>query len=115
MYITFVWNYNLYSLGLISNWKQPIFYDFDQRMTKPLLLEIITSLHDTGFEVKAAVSDIAPCNEGLWSSLGITSDIASFEHPITNSPIHVFADPPHLLKLARNHYLDRGICSSKWY
>jgi len=77
-------------------------------MTKPLLLETITSLHDAGFEVKAAVSDMAPCNEGLWSSLGITSDITSFEHPITNSTIHVFADPPHLLKLARNHYLDRG-------
>jgi len=34
----------------------------------------MTSLHDPGFEVKAAVSDMAPCNEGLWSSLGITSD-----------------------------------------
>uniref|UniRef100_A0A2S2PJV8 Transposable element P transposase n=1 Tax=Schizaphis graminum TaxID=13262 RepID=A0A2S2PJV8_SCHGA len=94
--------------GLTSNWKQPIFYDFDQRMTKTLLLSIITSLHDAGFEVKAAVSDMAPCNESLWSSLGITSDITSFEHPITKSSIHVFADPPHLLKLARNHFLDRG-------
>jgi len=77
-------------------------------MTNTLLIAIITSLHDAGFEVKAAVSDMAPCNEGLWSSLGITSDITSFEHPITKSSIHVFADPPHLLKLARNHYLDRG-------
>jgi len=98
----------LYRLGLTSNWKQPIFYDFDQRMTNTLLIAIITSLHDAGFEVKAAVSDMAPCNEGLWSNLGITSDITSFEHPITKSSIHVFADAPHLLKLARNHYLDQG-------
>jgi len=58
--------------------------------------------------VKVAVSDMALCNEGLWSILGITSDITSFEHPITKSSIHVFADAPHLLKLVRNHYLDQG-------
>jgi len=79
------------SFRSISTWKQPIFYDFDQKITKTLLLEIITALHDAGFEVKAAVSGMAPCNEVLWSSLGITSHVTSFEHPKTKSSIHVFA------------------------
>jgi len=31
----------------------------------------------------------------------------SFLHPTTCKPIHVFADIPHMLKLARNHLIDK--------
>ncbi|XP_077270191.1 uncharacterized protein LOC143901639 [Temnothorax americanus] len=37
--------------GLIGNWKQPIFYDFDQPMTKEILFEIITRLQEVGYTV----------------------------------------------------------------
>jgi hypothetical protein len=35
--------------GLCSNWKQPVFYDFDQPVTKDLLNVIITNLHISGY------------------------------------------------------------------
>jgi len=35
-------------------------------MIKTLLLEIITALHDAGFEAKAAVNNMASYNEGLY-------------------------------------------------
>lgn len=37
--------------GLFSNWKQPIYYKFDQLMNKCILLEAITFLHSAGYQV----------------------------------------------------------------
>ncbi|KAL4088525.1 hypothetical protein QTP88_023619 [Uroleucon formosanum] len=44
-------------------------------------------------------------NIGLWKALNIHIENTSFKHKITNQNIYVFADVPHLLKLARNHLI----------
>lgn len=95
-------------LGLFCEWKQPIFYEYDTSMTKQLLFDIIYKLHNCGFDVVAIVSDMGPSNMGLWKSLEISILNTSFKHPATNNNIYVFADVPHLLKLARNHFIDSG-------
>ncbi|KAF0707287.1 Uncharacterized protein FWK35_00028172, partial [Aphis craccivora] len=56
----------------------------------------------------AIVSDMGPSNVGLWRDLGISMDKTYFEHPVTKQNIYIFADASHLLKLARNHFLDKG-------
>lgn len=76
-------------------------------MTKEILYKIIEELSEVGFNVVAIVSDSGSTNVGLWKSLDISINHTSFEHPKINARIHVFADVPHLLKLARNHLLDR--------
>lgn len=76
-------------------------------MSKELLYQIIEELHNIDFNVIAMVSDMSPSNMGLWRSLNITTTNTSFKHPKTCRNIHVFADVPHLLKLARNHLLDK--------
>lgn len=76
-------------------------------MTMELLYNIIVELHKIDFMVIAIVSDMGPSNMGLWRSLKISILNTSFEHPVTSDRIHVFADVPHLLKLARNHLLDK--------
>ncbi|CAI6361011.1 unnamed protein product [Macrosiphum euphorbiae] len=93
--------------GLTSNWKQPIFYDYDTKMTKELLFNIIEELHKIDFNVIAMVSDMGP-STWLWRTLNISIENTTFEHPTTSNKIHVFADVPHLLKLARNHLFDNG-------
>ncbi|CAI6376209.1 unnamed protein product [Macrosiphum euphorbiae] len=93
--------------GLLSNWKQPIFYNYDTSMTKELLNNIIQALHENGFNVIAIVSDMGSSNVGLWRDMGISITNTSFKHPMTNRNVHVFADVPHMLKLARNHFLDQ--------
>ncbi|CAI6348402.1 unnamed protein product [Macrosiphum euphorbiae] len=98
--------------GLLSNWKQPLFYDFDTPMTTEILFKIIACIHEVGFEVVALVSDMGPTNIGLWKSLNITPSSPSFINPVTLKNIHVFADVPHLLKLIRNHFIDRGFIFS---
>lgn len=59
--------------GLKKSWKQPVFYDFDCKMTKDLLAEVITQLHNVGFPVVAIVCDMGPTNRKLWKYLGVTA------------------------------------------
>lgn len=46
----------LMARGIIGGWKQPVFYDFDCKMTKDLLIQIITEVEKAGFPVHACCS-----------------------------------------------------------
>jgi len=77
-------------------------------MTKELLFEIIMALTTSQFDVVAIVSDMGTSNQELWKDLQITIKNSSFQHPSSlNKKIHVFANVPHLIKLARNHYVKK--------
>ncbi|KAL4148064.1 hypothetical protein QTP88_002368 [Uroleucon formosanum] len=78
----------------------------DTKATKDLLYYIIENLYSIGFNVLSMVSDMGSSNVGLWKSLDVSTEKTSFEHPKTRNNVYVFEDPPHLLKLARNHLLD---------
>ncbi|XP_071574859.1 uncharacterized protein [Temnothorax nylanderi] len=102
--------------SLFGNWKQPVYYNYDTPMTKDNILHIISRLYNVGYTVVAMTCDMGPTNMALWLDLGI--GIAPkkyyFQHPINeNYKIYVFADMPHLLKLARNHFLDNGFSVGK--
>ncbi|GBL87014.1 Transposable element P transposase [Araneus ventricosus] len=88
--------------GIMADWKQPVFFNFDTTMTKHVLYEIIKKIEEKGLVVKAIVSDLAGSST-LWKELEITSENNFFMHPLK---IWAFADPPHYLKLLRNHFLD---------
>lgn len=94
--------------GLIGKWKQPIYTDFDQKITPAILNEICSRLHEIGYEVVACVSDCGGGNVGLWRALNISFEKPWFVHPDSKKNIYVFADAPHLLKLTRNWLLDTG-------
>ncbi|KAF2894161.1 hypothetical protein ILUMI_12015 [Ignelater luminosus] len=94
--------------GLFKNWKQPVFIDFDKKITVNCLNEIIKQLHHIDYTVVACVSDCGDENVDLWSALNVTPENTHFKHPITNKNIYMFAYAPHLLKLLRNWLLDTG-------
>ncbi|KAL1487972.1 hypothetical protein ABEB36_015353 [Hypothenemus hampei] len=94
--------------GICSNWKQPIFYNYDCKITKNLLFQIITKLENIGYPVYAINCDLGGSNRGLWNSLNISEENTSFKNPVSDKSIHVFADTPHMIKLLRNHFLDHG-------
>lgn len=94
--------------GLFGKWKQPIFVAFDTSISKKLLQEVITELHNIKYNVVACVSDCGGSNQGLWKALDININNSSFLHPITQEKVHMFADAPHLLKLIRNWFVDTG-------
>ena len=55
--------------GMFKNFIQPVYYDFDQAMTKPILFNIIEETEKVGLQVEAIVSDMGPSNQGLWKAL----------------------------------------------
>lgn len=42
---------------LFRSWKQIVFCDFDQKMTKEIFFDLIVKLHEIRFTVKVGVSD----------------------------------------------------------
>jgi len=93
--------------GIASQWKQPIFVGFDQKMTKSIFFSIIDRLDQIGFNVLCCVSDCGGGNVGLWKALDVT-----YENPVCSTPsgkeIVFIPDAPHILKLIRNWLLDIG-------
>lgn len=66
--------------GQLKSWKQEIFFDFDRKINKTLLFEIVSALYDVDFDVVGIVSDMGPSNQSLWKELDITisKDIFQF-------------------------------------
>lgn len=76
-------------------------------MTPELLFNIISTLYNNGYNVISMVNDMGTTNMTLWRYLKISIDNVSFSHPVTKKNVYVFADVPHILKLARNHFIDQ--------
>lgn len=113
--------------GLFKHWRQPIYYNFDEAMSRDILFNIIQSLYLADYIVVAVTCDMSLTNMKLWKNLHIGATIpchsknnipADIEkqcyilHPANNTlRIYFYADVPHLLKLARNNFLDSGFQS----
>jgi len=93
--------------GISSQWKQPIFVDFDKKMTKDILFDIIEKLDEIGFKVICCVSDCGGGNIGLWKALDINYQNPVFSIPCGRRIVYI-PDSPHILKLVRNWFLDTG-------
>jgi len=95
--------------GLMSSWKQPIYFDFNVTFDAALLKDVICQIEYVGYQVVACVCDMAGGNRGLLTSLGVCETSPSFKNPYDESrQVWCFADIPHILKLVRNNFLDYG-------
>lgn len=97
--------------GVYKNWKQVIYYEFDSAMTATIITSIIKAHKNIKFHVVAVVCDMGPTNMGLWRELGINCEKPYFI--VDGMKVFTFADPPHLVKLIRNHFLDSGYVLNK--
>lgn len=97
--------------SLYYKWKQLVYVEFDDRLTKEKILYIISCMSECGVNIVAINSDMSTLNRRVWNELDL--DIVEgkyyFDHPSTKKPIWTFADFPHLIKLLRNHFLDHPI------
>ncbi|KAL1493601.1 hypothetical protein ABEB36_009302 [Hypothenemus hampei] len=99
--------------GLFENWKQPIFFEYDFQMTTEKFFEIILFVEQLGFQVVACVSDLGGGNRGFFRGLNVTPEQPFFINPANKEKVFVIADVPHLIKLIRNHFVDKdATCSS---
>lgn len=93
--------------GIMLPWKQPVYFNFNTRMNKELLFNIINHLYKTGLIDKAIVADLAGCST-LWKELKITADNTSFDNlSQTDSKVWVFAE---MLIFSVNNYMFSRTC-----
>ncbi|XP_016662906.1 uncharacterized protein LOC107884708 isoform X2 [Acyrthosiphon pisum] len=93
--------------GIASKWKQPIYVDFDVKMSKIILFDIIDELEKIGYKVICCVTNCDDANVKLWNQLEITYENPTFCIPNGRRIVYI-PDSHHLLKLARNWLLDTG-------
>ena len=67
--------------GLCASWKQCIYLDFDQEVSKDILLMLIKKLESIGIQIVGMVNDMGTQNMRLWKNLNISVDQTSFENP----------------------------------
>lgn len=110
--------------GIFKKWKQSVYYNFDEPMSREILFTVLQHLYRAGYIVVAIVCDMSPTNMKLWRGLSIVIDTNNYcnsnmttekqrfiTHPVDNSlKIYFYADAPHLLKLARSDFFDSGFC-----
>lgn len=97
----------MFARGYFSDWKQVVYFDFDQPMTAQLFRLIVTQLEDAGLIPISATCDLGSTNRKMRKELSVTEDNPVWLSPGENR-IVFFADPPHMLKLLRGHYIRCG-------
>ena len=92
--------------GLASTWKQPVYYKYDQKLTKTIIEDVIGQLYDAGYTVVSLTTDMRTSNIAVWNDFNIGIDNGNknyFVHLRDHTlKIFVFADPPHF------HFVDSG-------
>ncbi|CAL1283746.1 unnamed protein product [Larinioides sclopetarius] len=82
-------------------------------MTAELLKKLIILIENSGYQVVATVSDLGGKNCSVWNDLKVSYDKSFFQNPFDSiRKVWVFADVPHLYKLIRNHFPDKGFIVS---
>ena len=73
--------------SLCSHWKQPLYFAFDQNMTRDILFEAIRGVEEVGYRVIATVCDLHAINRNLlWfpceqGGLNVQCEDSWFPHP----------------------------------
>ena len=93
--------------GLMTNWKETIYYQFDQNISLDVLNYLILQCEKRNIKIKAAVCDLG--NKTLLSQINFSELNNSIVNPADpKREVFFFPDTPHLIKLWRNHCLDKS-------
>ncbi|CAB3379322.1 Hypothetical predicted protein [Cloeon dipterum] len=95
--------------GIFAPWKTPFYLGFKQELSVDLVYSWIEKLHEVGFTAASITSDLGPKNQKLYRLLNVTKERPFFLSPCDGKKVFVFADPPHMLKLCRNHLIDQQL------
>lgn len=80
--------------GLVVNWQQVVYYNFDKAPTKELVHMIVNKLEGCGLHPCALVNDMGTKNIGMWKELGVSYENDTFFTSANGSKIFGFADTP---------------------
>jgi len=97
----------VFARGLLKNWKVPVYFAIDQTMTRNILDEVTLAMEQLKFIVRGASFDLG--NTHFVSNVGELQGQHCYPNPADHSrEFYLVPDPPHLLKLLRNHLFKKG-------
>lgn len=99
--------------GLISGWKIPVYFAADEPMTLRILKTIVMELEKKGFKVWGASFDLG--NKEFLADIKFKDGNYCMDNPVDRERKFYFVpDPPHMLKLFRNHLFEKGNSCHKY-
>ena len=94
--------------SLFSNYKETIYFEFDRNMTLDLIEKLVIESESRGLKIYGLSFDLG--NKTLLSEIGFRDLKNKIINPADKSRyIYLFPDPPHMIKLLRNHCFDKGL------
>ena len=93
--------------SLFSDWKETVYFNFNTNMTKDLLSSIILECESKGIQICGVTFD---CGNPTFLK-DVNFHILNNKFPNPANPlrfVYLLPDVPHLLKLFRNHCIDKG-------
>ena len=88
--------------SLFSNYKETIYFEFDRNMTLDLIEKLVIESESRGLKIYGLSFDLG--NKTLLSEIGFRDLKNKIINPADKSRyIYLFPDPPHMIKLLRNH------------
>lgn len=98
--------------GIFHNWKQAVAYSFlaqyqDYEDVRINIYEIINKMFDIGLNVRVFISDIESDFVGISKEKRISSTVNFIL--VNGKKVYYMYDPPHLIKVMRDHLMNYNI------
>lgn len=99
--------------GLSAPFKQPVYWSFNTPMDKDLLFSIIEQVEANNLKVRGIVCDLG--NHKLIKDLKLYEQNFFLNPADKRRKVFFFPDSVHIMKLLRNHILDKGVLIPKQF
>lgn len=94
--------------GILADWRQIIYVDFDLIYSTDLLLALINELYDVGFNVTGVSGTCDQETLDLWTEFDVSTENHFICHPKTKQPIYMFTCATSTLSLIRKTFVEDG-------
>ncbi len=95
--------------GVTKNFKYPIWYRYNTKMSPEELKDLVKKVEDMGFHVIGIVSDMDGANRSVPEKLGASLTTPRFPNPARPGQyVYYMYDQVHILKLIRTHLVRTG-------
>lgn len=91
--------------GLYSDWSQMVYLNFDTRVTKSELNNVIEALHKINFSIAGITCNFEEGKSDVFTELSVCYGKGFFPHPITSEKIFCFYYLNDLLQATNSHFV----------
>lgn len=109
-----IWGPHKYIIAVVANglyreWNQLVYLNFDVRVNKSTINNIIETLHKIDFQVVGCTCNFEEEQPNIWTELDVSYGKNYFAHPVTGTPIYAFYFIDDLLAATNKHFIEGNL------